>query len=335
MTMISIGDMSQTLLLRNRATDLKQSMAILLEELTTGRVSNPSSRLGGDYSHLIDIDRSLTRLEGYSIAVTEAKLFAGATQSRLERLQNITGSLSGKMLLAVTSNDTTVQSNVSRQARADLADAMGILNGGVAGRSLFAGVATDVVPLESDTLLMSELKTVLTGLETASDIMQAAEDWFEDPAGFRAVIYRGSTQDLSPFQVASGQHVGLSLRADDPDFRDMLLNMAIVAISTDSDLNLSTAAKSGLFQSVSDKMLANNDKLTLLRADLGYSEARIEEATTRNESARTSLEYAKGALLEVDPFEAATRLENVQFQLEALYSVTVRTSRLTLLAFLK
>ncbi len=335
MSMISIGDMSQTLLLRSRATDLKQSMAVLLEELSSGRVSDPSSRLGGDYSHLVDIDRNLTRLEGYSIAVTEANLFASSTQSRLGRLQDITGSLSNKMLLATSSTDYTVQTNVSQQARADLTDAMGLLNGGVAGKSLFAGVDTDVVPLESDDLLMSELKTVLAGLTSATDIMQAAKDWFEAPAGFRAMIYRGSEQDLSPIQVASGQHVGLSLKADNSVFRDMILNIAIVAITTDSDLNLTDENKQGLFQLASGRMLANNDNLTSLRAELGYAEARIEKATTRNESARTSLEYAKGALLEADPFETATRLENVQFQLEALYSTTVRTSRLSLLAFLE
>ncbi|MFT4960338.1 MAG: flagellar hook-associated protein 3 FlgL [Paracoccaceae bacterium] len=333
--MISIGDMSQSLLLRSRATDLKQSMAVLLEELSTGRVSDPSSRLGGDYSHLIDIDRNLTRLQGYSIAATEAKLFASATQSNLGRLQDITGSLSNKMLLARTSDDPTVLANLSQQAHVDLADAMGILNGGVAGRSLFSGVTTDVVPLESDTLLMSELKTVLTGLTSTSDIIQAAEIWFDDPAGFRAVIYRGSTQDLSPIQVASGQHVGLSLRADDPEFRDMLLNLAVVAITTDSNLNLDKTTKEGLFQSISEKMLLNSDNITSIRAGLGYSESRIEEASTRNESARTSLQYARGALLEADPFDTATRLENVQFQLEALYAVTLRTSRLSLLAFLK
>lgn len=335
MSMISIGDMSQSLLLRSRATDLKQSMAVLLEELSTGRVSDPSTRLGGDYSHLIDIDRNLARLEGYSIAVTEADLFASSTQSRLGRLQDITGSLSNKMLLATTSTDNTVQTSVSQQARADLADAMGILNSGVAGKSLFAGIGSDIVPLESDDLLLNELKTVLTGLTSASDIMQAAENWFEDPAGFRTVIYRGSEQDLSPIQVASGQHVGVSLRADNPDFREMLLNMAVIALSTDSDLNIDAEHRQKLFQSVSGKMLTNNDNMTSLRAELGYAESRIEEATTRNESARTSLEYAKGALLEADPFETAVRLENVQFQLEALYSTTVQSSRLSLLAFLK
>jgi flagellar hook-associated protein 3 FlgL len=335
MSMISIGDMSQTLLLRSRATDLKQTMSVLLEELSSGRISDPSSRLGGDYSHLIDIDRNLARLEGYGVAVIEANLFANSTQSRLERLQDITSALSGNMLVATTSTNFTVQSNISDQARADLADAMGVLNGGVAGKSLFAGMATDVAPLESDELLLSELKTVLVGLSSSSDIMQAAKDWFEDPAGFRTLIYRGSEQDLSPIQVATGQHVGLSLRADNADFRDMLLNMAVVALTSDPDLNLTTENRLGLLESVSDRMLENNDNLTSLRAELGYAESRIEEAATRNESARTSLEYAKGALLEADPYETATRLEDVQFQLEALYSTTVRTSRLSLLAFLE
>jgi flagellar hook-associated protein 3 FlgL len=44
--------------------------------------------------------------------------------------------------------------------------------------------------------------------------------------------------------------------------------------------------------------------------------------------------FAKTGLLEIDPFEAATKLEEVQFQLQSLYSVTVRMSQLSLVKFL-
>lgn len=335
MSMISIGDLSQNLLLRNRATELKQTVATLTEELSSGRVSDPSQRLGGDYSHLIDIDRNLTRLAGYSIAANEARLFAGATQSGLERIQGITGSLFSGILSATSSNLAGAQDNFAQQAQSGLDDVISTLNGSVAGRSLFAGTATDKPPLESSTMLLDELRSVLIGLDTAAEVTQAAEDWFADPAGFRAVIYKGSADGLAPIQVAAGQHVGLSLKADDPDFRDLLRIVAVASLATDPTINLDAENRAELLRSSGDQLLASEDRLTLLRGDLGYSESRIEEAATRNESARTSFEYAKGALLAADPFETATRLDDVQFQLEALYSVTVRTSRLSLLSFLK
>lgn len=334
MNMTSIGDMSLSLLQRTRVAGLKQSMAVLVEELSTGEVSDPSRRLGGDFSHLIDIDRNLIRLQGYSVAATEAQLFASATQTRLERLQELSETLMPQMVLASQSGLDTVHDNIAGQAQQGLKDAISLLNGGVSGRSLFAGVATDMVPLESDTVLLDELKSVLTGLTTAADIMQAAEDWFDDPAGFQALIYRGSSTDLSPIQIASGQLVGLSIKADDPVFRDTLRNLAVSALATDPDLALTNDTLQDLYRLTTDSILANNDELTQMRADLGYAEARIEEAAIRNESARTSLEYARGSLLEADPFETATQLESVQFQLEALYSVTVRASRLSLLAYL-
>jgi flagellar hook-associated protein 3 FlgL len=37
----------------------------------------------------------------------------------------------------------------------------------------------------------------------------------------------------------------------------------------------------------------------------------------------------------VDPFEAASELQTVQTQLETLYTITARSSRLSLVAFLR
>ena len=335
MNMTSIGDLSQSLLFRTRAVELKLSISTLTNELSSGQVSDPSKHLGGEYSHLIDIDRNLARLEGYSLAVSEAQVFASATQSRLERMQAITESLIPQMLVAIPSTIEAVHNNISHQAREGLDEALSLLNGSVSGRSLFAGVTTDTVPLGSSTLLLNQLKSALSGLNSATDIIQAAEDWFSDPSGFSAIMYNGSEQELSPIQVGPGQHVDLPLKADDPEFRDMLRNFALTTLATDPELGLDVENRKALLEGTTNKMLQNNEKMTQIRADLGFAESRIEDASTRNETSRASFEYARGALLEADPFEVATRLESVQFQLEALYAVTVRTSRLSLLAFLK
>jgi flagellar hook-associated protein 3 FlgL len=47
------------------------------------------------------------------------------------------------------------------------------------------------------------------------------------------------------------------------------------------------------------------------------------------------LEIARADLVAIDPFEAATRMEAAQTQLETLYSVTARLSRLSLVDFLR
>ncbi len=81
-------------------------------------------------------------------------------------------------------------------------------------------------------------------------------------------------------------------------------------------------------------MLIAQDDVIALRADVGFVESRIEKVAARNAAEVTGLEFAKVALLEIDPYEAATRLEEAQFQLQSLYTVTVRMSQLSLVNFL-
>jgi flagellar hook-associated protein 3 FlgL len=72
-----------------------------------------------------------------------------------------------------------------------------------------------------------------------------------------------------------------------------------------------------------------------LRAVVGDAEAAIERARIRNEAELSAAELARARILEADPFRAATDLQSVQNQLESLYTVTSRLSRLSLTSFLR
>jgi flagellar hook-associated protein 3 FlgL len=109
---------------------------------------------------------------------------------------------------------------------------------------------------------------------------------------------------------------------------------ALAALATDPSRGLDDQTQRELIEASGQGLQSIEVELTGLRADLGFAEARIEESMARNASSRTSLEYARASLLEADPFETATRLDEVQFQLESLYAVTVRTSGLNLVNFL-
>lgn len=335
MNMTSIGDLAQSLMLRHRSVELKQTISNLSQELSSGQVSDVSSRLGDDFSYLSDIDRNLARLGGYSIAANEAAFFTNASQLSLERLQDLSSSLSNALLANTPSGLHPVSQNIGMQAMSDLESAISALNGSAGGRSLFAGTATDRQPLASADVMMSELKTLVAGLGSAAAVETAVKDWFSDPAGFKAVMYAGSDDTLAPIQIGSGQEVALSLKADDQAFRDMMSNMAIAALASDPTVGFDKATQTELFRTAGTGLLGSQDQLTGVRADLGFAQARIEEAGIRNATARTGLEFARNTLLQADPFETATKLEEAQFQLETLYTVTVRSSQLSLLNFMR
>jgi len=326
--------MSFSLMQRTRSAALKSTMITLTQELTSGQTSDVRGRLASDYSYLTDIDHNLARLGGYAISATEAALFSSAAQLNLERMQEVISSV-GQNLLAITPTSLeVVRLQTSNEARLGLDTILSALNGSIGGRSLFAGTATNTSPMGSADSMITALKAEVAGMTVPGDILTAIDDWFADGGGFKAAMYFGSDDSLSPIQVGANEQVSLSLRADDADFRSAMRNSMVAILATDSDLGLDAGVQNILLFEAGESMLSDDQALTGLRADLGYAEQRIEEASARNGAARTSLEFARNELLEADPFETASRLEEVQFQLESLYAVTVRTSRLSLLSFL-
>ncbi|MCF6232440.1 MAG: flagellar biosynthesis protein FlgL [Rhodobacteraceae bacterium] len=334
MSLTNIGDMSFSLMQQTRSAALKSSMITLTQELTTGQTSDIRGRLASDYSYLTDIDQNLARLDGYAISATEAGLFSSASQQSLERIQGVISTVSEDLLTINSASLEVARLQASNEARLGLDTILSALNGSVGGRSLFAGTATDTNPMASADTMIAALQVEVAGMTVVSDILTAIDDWFADPAGFKATMYTGSDDPLSPIQVGANEQVSLSLRADDANFRNAMRNTVVAILATDSGLALDPGTQNILLREAGVGMLNNNHALTGLRADLGYAEQRIEEASARNGAARTSLSYARNELLEADPFETASRLEEVQFQLESLYAVTVRASRLSLLSFL-
>ena len=82
-------------------------------------------------------------------------------------------------------------------------------------------------------------------------------------------------------------------------------------------------------------VLTSQDALVGLGARLGVSEVRIETVQSRNQAELLSLELAQSDLVGADPYRLATELEAVQTNLEMLYSITARLSRLNLTDFIR
>lgn len=336
MSMLSIGDLAQSFLMRRQNLTLKQQIDSLTLELASGRKSDVSRAIGGDYSYLADINRSMQVLEGYDLAIVEAGGFTQTMQDTFSRVQGLTSDLGSRLVSASASHISSVLSVASGTARQDFGTLITALNTGVAGRSLFSGAATDTAPLISADDILNRLRTEVASETTLSGVLSKIDDWFYTTGGdFEAFAYLGSSQRLAQFQLSENDSVQFSMKADDKEIRDLLRNAAIGALSADETLGFAGPLQNQLQQEAGESLLSAQDGLVKIRADLGYVQERVDDAKAHNTIAASGLEQARNDLLSADPYETASRLENAQFQLESLYTLTVRMSHLTLMDFMK
>ncbi|MBQ4823324.1 flagellar biosynthesis protein FlgL [Leisingera sp. HS039] len=334
MILNSYGDMAQHLFLRSRNAELQQNITTLSEEFATGKSSNLTERLGGDYTYLADLESTLNRLDSYTVTNREVQLFATTTQSSLDKVQSQVQAMRNDILTLSSAIDVDNAQQFGSQAKQRISSAINLLNASVGGRAVFAGTATDTKPLNDTGTLMSSILTEVSGLTTSNDIIQAVKDWFDDPAGFDTVMYSGSTTSLQPVTVGEGEQVTLGIRADDDNLKHALQSYVITALADEPSLGLTDDVKIDLVRQASSELTDSVDNLIQLQADVGFIEGQLEAVNTRNEASKTSLSIVKNNLVSADPYETYTRLEEAQTQLEGLYTITSRSSQLSLLNYL-
>ena len=103
MTMLSIGDLAHSFLIRRQTAGLKADLTRLGTELTTGRKADLSQVLAGDYGPYAGIERALRAVAAFETANTEAAGMMAAAQLALENVQDIGRDVTPALLTASSS----------------------------------------------------------------------------------------------------------------------------------------------------------------------------------------------------------------------------------------
>lgn len=335
MSMTSIGDLAQTFLLQRRSSALKTDIQRLSTELSSGQTADIADHLSGNFSRLSQIERDMRVLDGYRTTQSELTQLSDGMQNALEYVRTESLSLSQSLMVGAQGHIPASQETLAADARATLETVISTLNAQSAGRSPFAGDATDQIALASADVMLSALSTAVAGATDAATAIAAVDNWFADPTGFATVGYLGSTTPRAASRVSDTASVSIDPRADDPEIRDTLKSIAMAALTGEPGFPLSGSASSEVLRDAGTKLFGAQEGLVSVQSKLGFAQERLQDWTVRTNTEIASLEYAKGALVSVDPYETATKLEAAQFQLESLYSVTVRLSQLSLVNFLR
>ncbi|RUS61024.1 flagellar biosynthesis protein FlgL [Pseudorhodobacter sp. E13] len=336
MGLVSLGDMAQSFMLRRMTTSLKQDSQVAAKELTTGRSADTSRTLRGDYSQLSGLQASLARLTGYQSATSSAALTSSTMQATLRTISDLTEGMGVNLLNAGTLTDGGTSSAFLQDVTERFDAVISSLNTKVGDKSLFAGIASDQPALVSSDVILSALEAEITsaGATTAQDIESVVSNWFAASSGFASVAYLGGAA-ASPLAISPDDKVELAITAADPALRDGLKALSLAALAARGTVTADATTKTELSRLAGASLLQNESDRMLLAGRLGLAEARIDQAQTRNQSEISALQMARSDMVAVDPYEAATRMEAAQNQLETLYSVTARLSRLRLVDFLR
>jgi flagellar hook-associated protein 3 FlgL len=334
MAQVSLGDMAHSFMLRRQNVDLKSDLQRLSTEMTTGRASDLGRRFGGDYAPLAGIDASLSRLDGYQSAAREAQLFTGAMQTALETVETMASDLGPALLAAASSGSEVTVSSVASNARQQFETAISMYNTRLGDRALFAGVETGISPLVDAETIFAAMEAEIATSVSAGDVEMSLTAWFDDPAGFATVAYRGGTR-LAPLSIAPGEEASIDVTATDPAIRGTLKALAMAALLDRGALSGQPQARADLAKRAGEGLLESQTDRAQLAARLGIVEGQIASAIQRNTAEQTGLGIARSDLVSVDQYETVSKLEAVQTQLEALYTITARMTRLNLVDFIR
>lgn len=331
---ISFGDRAQSLLLRQHSASTKAEITRLTEEVTTGLTSEAAAHLSGDLGQIDALDGALARLKAFGAATSELQLYAGAMQSGLTVIADLSERAGAALLPARASASAAQVDAAAQTAAAGFETLVATLNTRLGDRSLFAGTATSATALSGASAILTTLEGVVAGAATTDEIAARVSDWFDDPAGFAATAYQGGPPPAE-VPVAEGERLGLGVTAADPALRAAMKGLALGALLDRGLLTGQPEARQSLAGLAGEGLLAAQDGLTGLASGLGATEARIDQAASRNSAESAALEIGRTGLLGLDPYETASRLQNAEKQMDLLYALTSRLSRLSLVEYLR
>lgn len=335
MSTVSIGDLAQAFQMRQDNLRVRTELLRLSDELSSGRKSDVTSAVSGDFGALSSIEGSLARFTAYGLATREAALTLGGAQAALGLVQTNMTELAGPLLMSLGSEQPSLVDTAAADARVRFDAVVAALNTRLADRTLFAGAATDGPALASAETMLDGVMLAIAPETTADGVAAAVQAWFDPGGGFDAAGYLGAASPASAVPIADGETVDQPVTAADPELRRTLAAFAMAAILDRGALAGQTAERADLANRAGEALLNAERGVVDLRTRIGTREDEADRARARTEAGIAALDLARAEILSADPFETATRLKAAEAQLEALYTLTARLSRLSLTEYLR
>jgi flagellar hook-associated protein 3 FlgL len=331
--------------LRNSILNLQSQLSQTQSEISSGRIVDLGVTLGAKVSE--DYNLSFRGADIKSIidsnSIVSARL--GATQNALSSLSEAAQSFLNS-LVAAQSNGSDA-ATIQNQASTNLKSLISTLNTTWNQDYIFGGINTNSPPMVDyfanppstnkqavdqafttffgfsqsaagvGSITASQMQSFLSG--SLSSLFSSA-NWGNDWSS-------ASSQQIQS-RISLSQSVSTSISASDPALQQ--LTMAYTMVADLGTANLSDPAFQTVVQTATQTLQQAVSGLTQLQASVGVMQHNVSSANQMMSLQQNAITTQIGSLENVDPYEAATRLNNLMTQIEMSYTLTARIQQLSL-----
>jgi flagellar hook-associated protein 3 FlgL len=342
-----VSSLSISQAMRYSTMRTQSDLAKALKEQDTGKVYDSGLALGVRTAQTVTFARDLERLNGI---VDSNGLVSARLKATQEALDNITGAAQDFLGVLTASVSGDAAASVTRDSgRTALETLNSIINTPFNGEYIFAGINTDVKPLDGfaagspaktafDAAFLAHFTFAQNDPQAAS-ITAAQMDTFMTAAlepqflgaGWQA-NWSNATDQKIVSRIALNETTETSVSANNEGVQK--LAMAAAAISDLFDSNLSAAGKQALADRAVGLVGEAIASLAELQSQTGVVEQRVTAASERMTMQADLFERSIIETEGVDPYEAANRVKDLLSHIETSYALTARIQQLSLLRFL-
>jgi flagellin-like hook-associated protein FlgL len=340
------------------ATQLRERITVLGDQLSTGRKGKTYAAIGSDTPKAIDLRGEISRRETYQTTINQTLSKIRVSQGALDRIGAIAEKFTAntaKLLGGAKPEEIQIQ---AAQAEAAMAEVATLLNEQFAGEYLFGGsdsrnppitnpqaIATSGMGLAIKAQIASLNGSNVTSVTNATKTLAQSNDAGTTPfsvflstgagATPERVSILGNDNDRVEYGIKANRNATVKSTGETTDSwaRDLLRGLASIAGLTPEKAQLGndyttfvTTVRKGLDSAV--------DALALERGSLGLTEDRLQSMASRHESVSISLKLQLSSLEEVDMAKTITSFQTTQTQLEASYRAIAMAQQLSLTRFL-
>jgi flagellar hook-associated protein 3 FlgL len=345
-TFVSTAAISQAL--RYSLLRMQSDLTKASKEATTGRVADVGLALGARTGYSVSLGRDVDRLKGIVDTNGLASSRLSATQDALTQIT--TAAQSFLSTLTTSSSGDSTPSIVRAKAEDALRSFTSILNTSYNGEYVFAGINTDVKPINDFLDPSSPNKAAFdTAFSTyfgfTQNDAQAANITATQMGDFLTTVvepqflgagWQGSwsnaTDEGITSRIALNESTETSVSANDQGLRKMALAAASVYAIYNS--NVGEDGRQAVLSFAVGVLGQSVAGIADLSAKTGIIENRVKNATDR---INMQVDLFNKNILDiegVDPYEAANRVSLLQQQIETSYALTARMQQLSLVKYL-
>jgi flagellar hook-associated protein 3 FlgL len=340
------------------ATQLRDRITVLGEQISTGRKGKTYAAIGSDTPKAIDLRGEIGRRENYQTTINQTLFKVRVSQNALDRIGAIADKFTAntaKLLGGAKPEEIQIQ---AAQAEAAMAEVATLLNEQFNGEYLFSGSDSRNPPIPNPQAIAtsgmgSAIKAQVASLNgsNVTSVTNATKSLAQSnavgttPFSVFLSTGAGATEARTDILGNDNGHVEYGIHANRNAAitstgettgswaRDLLRGLASIAGLTSEKAQLGNDYTT-FVSTVRKGFESAVDALALERGSLGLTEARLQSMASRHESVSISLTLQLSSLEEVDMAKTITAFQTTQSQLEASYRALAISQQLNLTRFL-